>query len=136
MSNDPIYTWSHQKEAEAESFAKASPMSVRVDGGYSSDASTAELDASDGGSNSEGSGGTDEDEDLNPWEVEEYYRDLVRKWFKTEVKAYQQLRSLQGVCVPKFFGTVFFDHQSLCRMPAGILTEVPGILLEFIEGSR
>lgn len=135
MGTNAMYPWNHKKEAEAEVLARASADTGHVDGGYSSDDPTSDCGA-DGASGSEESGGTDQDDDLDPWQVEEYYHDLVRKWFKTEVKAYQQLQPLQGICVPKFFGTVAFDDQSLSRMPPGILTEVRGILLQFIEGSQ
>jgi len=136
MGNDAIYPWNHQKEAEAQTIARASAKTVRVDGDYSSDDDTSESGVVVD-SDSEESGGTDDqDDELDPWEIEEYYRDLARKWFKTEVEAYNQLQPLQGICVPKFYGTIAFDHQSLCRMPPGILTEVHGILLQFIDGKR
>jgi serine/threonine protein kinase len=75
----------------------------------------------------------DQYDELDPWEVEEHYRELTRKWFKTEVEAYGRLQPLQGICVPKFLGTLVFDRQSLSRMPPGILTEVHGILLQNID---
>jgi tRNA A-37 threonylcarbamoyl transferase component Bud32 len=129
--NNAFYPWNHQKEAKAEAIARASAKTVRANGGYNFDDHTSESSAEED-SHVEESDGTDDE--LNPWEVEEYYRDLVRKWFKTEAAAYNQLESLQGLCVPKFFGTVTFDRQSLSRMPPGILTEVRGVLLQFIDG--
>lgn len=131
--NNAFYPWNHQKEAEAEAIARASAKTVRANGGYNFDDHASESSAEED-SDAEESDGTDDE--LDPWEVEEYYRDLVRKWRKTEARAYNQLESLQGICVPKFFGTVTFDRQSLSRMPPGILTEVHGILLQFIDGKR
>ena len=134
--NDAFYPWNHQKEAEAETIARASGKTVRVNGVNSSDDHASESSAEEDSDSEESDGTDDQDDELNPWEVEEYYRELVRKWFKTEVGAYNQLQSLQGICIPKFFGTVTFDPQSLSRMPPGVLTEVHGILLQFIDGKR
>ena len=134
MGNNAFHPWNHQKEAEAESIAQASGKTFRFDGGYSSDDRSSESGAEEDSDAEETDDTVGQDEELDPWEIEDYYRDLVRKWFKTEVRAYNQLQSLQGICIPKFFGTVTFDPQSLSRMPPGVLTEVHGILLQFIDG--
>jgi serine/threonine protein kinase len=64
-------------------------------------------------------------------EVEETYRGWTDEWFHNEVRAYHQLQKLQGHYIPRFFGVTTFDGVSL---PAGIQNDVPGILLEFIDG--
>ena len=136
IGNDAFYPWNHQKEAEAETIARASGKTIRVNGGYSPDDHASESSAEEDSDAEESDGTDDHDDELDAWEVEEYYRELVGKWFKTEVGAYNHLQSRQGICVPKFFGTVTFDRQSLSRMPPGVLTEVKGILLQFIDGKR
>jgi hypothetical protein len=75
------------------------------------------------------------DED-NQWDIEERYRSMTKSWFKTEVSAYDRLQALQGSCVPIFYGTVTFDAMSLTEMSPGIILEVKGIILQFIEGKR
>jgi len=60
------------------------------------------------------------------------YRYETMSWFKTECRAYRQLRKLQGLSVPTCYGTILLDQSS--ELPFGIDTDVPGILLEFIDG--
>lgn len=69
---------------------------------------------------------------INQWITEMEYRCETMSWFKTECRAYHQLRQLQGVSVPRFYGTTLFDPTS--ELPFGIDTDVPGILLELIDG--
>ena len=44
------------------------------------------------------------------WKYERIYRSLAKQWFDNECQAYLRLRSLQGVCMPKFYGTTIFDE--------------------------
>src|SRR5271154_2666682 len=60
------------------------------------------------------------------------YRYETTSWFKTEWRAYRQLRQLQGLFIPTCYGTISFDKSS--ELPFGIDIDVPGILLEFIDG--
>ena len=69
---------------------------------------------------------------VKQYKMEKLYRDEMMSWFKTESRAYFQLQKLQSRCVPEFYGTTTFDLDS--DMPAGILTEVSGILIQFIDG--
>ena len=69
---------------------------------------------------------------VKQYKMEKLYRDEMMSWFKTESRAYLQLQKLQGRCIPEFYGTTTFDFDS--DMPAGILIEVPGILIQFIDG--
>ena len=68
----------------------------------------------------------------NQWITEMEYRYQTTSWFKTECRAYRQLHQLQGLYIPNFYGTTLFDQTS--ELPLGIDTDVPGILLEFIDG--
>jgi tRNA A-37 threonylcarbamoyl transferase component Bud32 len=77
---------------------------------------------------------SDSEREETQWERECVFRRRTRKWFTTEVRAYNQLQCLQGVCIPRFFGSTQFDETSLAQMPPGINIETPGILIEFIEG--
>ena len=69
---------------------------------------------------------------VKQWIIEMQYRYLTTSWFKTECRAYRQLRALQTSCVPAFYGTTLFDETS--ELPLDIDTDVPGILLEFVDG--
>jgi ABC1 atypical kinase-like domain len=69
---------------------------------------------------------------IKQWIIEMEYRYLTTSWFKTECRAYRQLRALQASYVPTFYGTTLFDETS--ELPLGIDTDVPGILLEFVDG--
>ena len=71
---------------------------------------------------------------VDQYRVEKRYRDRMRTWFKHESRAYFQLQNLQGQCIPEFYGTTTFVADSLNKIPSGILTEVPGILTQFIDG--
>ena len=69
---------------------------------------------------------------VKQWIIEMRYRYLTTSWFKTECRAYHQLRALQASYVPTFYGTTLFDETS--ELPLNIDTDVPGILFEFIDG--
>jgi hypothetical protein len=70
----------------------------------------------------------------NQWQIEQEFRNRMTEWYQTEIRAYSCLRSLQGLHIPKYLETVTFDNDQLDAMPAGIFTEVRGIVLEFIDG--
>lgn len=70
--------------------------------------------------------------DLKQWKTENWYRSDAKRLFWKETEAYTQLRSLQGHCIPTFYGETEFDETS--SQADGIDTHVRGILLEFIEG--
>jgi hypothetical protein len=69
---------------------------------------------------------------ISEWTREMSYRYSSLSSFHTECRAYRQMSKFQGVCVPKFYGTVMFDDTS--ELLLGIDPDVPGILLEFIDG--
>jgi tRNA A-37 threonylcarbamoyl transferase component Bud32 len=70
---------------------------------------------------------------IHQWIIETDYRYRTTSWFKTECRAYRQLHSLHGISVPKFYGVTTFDKISQSP-PLGIDFNIPGILLEFIDG--
>jgi len=69
---------------------------------------------------------------VNQWIIEMRYRSKTLGWFYTECQAYRRMQSLQGISIPRFYGTTLFD--ATCEMAAGTDPEVLGILLEFIDG--
>ena len=69
---------------------------------------------------------------VKQWITEMEYHYETTSWFKTEYRAYRQLRQLQGLSVPICYGTILFDKSS--ELSFDIDTDVPGILLEFIDG--
>jgi serine/threonine protein kinase len=72
---------------------------------------------------------------VDQYRIEKWYRDTVMRWFRHESRAYFQLQKLQGQCIPEFYGTTTFDFDSSSSMPPGILPEVPGVLIQFIDGT-
>jgi hypothetical protein len=74
-----------------------------------------------------------DDQAIDQYRVEKCYHDQVRSWFKHEVRAYFRLQNLQGLCIPEFYGTTTFNIDSINEMPPGILIEVPGILIQFLN---
>jgi serine/threonine protein kinase len=64
--------------------------------------------------------------------MEKTYRRWTTTWHEDECIAYYRLRSLQGSCIPKFYGSMEFDESA--SMPPFIDLEVHGILIEFIDG--
>ncbi len=75
-----------------------------------------------------------DDQAVDQYRVEKRYHDRVSSWFKHEARAYFHLPSLQGLCIPEFYGTTTFNIDSINEMPPGILIEVPGILIQFLNG--
>jgi len=76
----------------------------------------------------------EEDHPTEQWIIEEAYRRRVNRWFWKESDAYRKLKRMQGIEIPIFYGTTTFHEASLDLMPAGVLPEVHGILLQHIEG--
>jgi serine/threonine protein kinase len=70
---------------------------------------------------------------LQQWQIETMYQRRTSTWWEDECLSYHRLRTLQGVCIPKFYGSTEFDES--VPMPRGIHPKVRGILLEFIDGT-
>jgi len=73
----------------------------------------------------------DQDEVKN-WTIEKRHNRDTNLWFKNECQAYRQLHALQGVYVPRLYGTIELDATQTHPFYSHLY--VPGILLEFIEG--
>ncbi|KAJ8123084.1 hypothetical protein ONZ43_g878 [Nemania bipapillata] len=71
-------------------------------------------------------------EKLGEMEGTWYY--AVRKGYTREVLAYKELQHLQGYCIPKLFSTVFFDMPSAQSDLPAVYFQVPGILIEKLDG--
>ncbi|PBK70768.1 hypothetical protein ARMSODRAFT_955535 [Armillaria solidipes] len=66
------------------------------------------------------------------WEKEiEVWGEKTRAW-RTEVRAYHLLQSLQGTVIPRFFGTVKLPLRAPPTMHA-VTDFVPGMLLEYLD---
>jgi serine/threonine protein kinase len=138
--------WNPQLEAEAEKTAQKIQMrlNARLDSG-TVPLSRISLDDGNLWEEIEDCGSDDDYEDeldqmdecdvnaAQQWIKEKDHVYYTNRWFKTECKAYRRLESLQGHCIPKFYGAITFD-KSWLGTPQGIDTEVRGILLEFIHG--
>ena len=129
--------WNHKLEAEAQRIAQKiqprhDPDRVAADNAVPwNDPECSDTDEDD----YEEELKSMEDSDSNAieqWLTEKQFRCETRRWLRTECKAYHHLRTLQGYCIPKFYGATAFDET--WQIPPGIDTEVRGILLEFIEG--
>jgi len=70
--------------------------------------------------------------ELSQWQCENWYRWDVQRLFSTETEAYTVLQTLQGHCIPTFYGETEFDENS--PQESGIDTCVRGILIEFLDG--
>jgi hypothetical protein len=75
----------------------------------------------------------DAQEHWNIAQHEAYLQYRCRKLYKTEVKVYHKLHSIQGQYIPRFEGRVVLES-SQTSPPFDIYLGCPGILLEFIEG--
>jgi hypothetical protein len=74
--------------------------------------------------------GKDSD-DYEDWDWERMYRVVNQELFQNEATVYEQLRPLQGSVIPRCHELVHVLN--VTRVP-GFLGEVPGLLLEYIEG--
>ncbi|EUC61259.1 hypothetical protein RSOL_389720 [Rhizoctonia solani AG-3 Rhs1AP] len=69
----------------------------------------------------------------DPLELAEHLAAVrIKPFIENEKTTYSVLSSLQGDCIPTFYGTTRFMDTSL----PGIDTTVPGILIEFIPGTN
>lgn len=72
------------------------------------------------------------EDDLGEWEAIIY--DTAQSHYENEVRAYSELKQLQGRCIPEFIESVIYSSP---EAPADLPVEyfqVPGILLECIRG--
>jgi tRNA A-37 threonylcarbamoyl transferase component Bud32 len=134
MTQDATEPWTHEGEVEAEKvWAK---LRERARSSVSNDIPV-------DGSEQCGSDEDDYEEELKTleewdesavrcWEIESEYRRYTRRWFNNECRAYHELQTLQGICVPQLYGTA--ELEKTCTNPLYRTLEVFGILLEFIEG--
>jgi serine/threonine protein kinase len=75
--------------------------------------------------------GKDSD-DYEDWDWERKYRVVNQELFQNEATVYEHLRPLQGSIIPRRYALVHVLNAT--RVP-GFLGEVPGLLLEYIEGN-
>lgn len=79
----------------------------------------------------------DEDNDDSRNEVQEqeaWIYHTVQRFYTTEVRAYSELQSLQGRCIPRFITSVIDNSPKRpADLPAAFF-QIPGILLEYIDG--
>jgi hypothetical protein len=68
------------------------------------------------------------------WEEEMKKRAFFLYSFDSECRAYRRLVDLQGVKIPKFYGATMFDETSISEFCLGIDRNIPGILIEFLDG--
>jgi serine/threonine protein kinase len=73
-----------------------------------------------------------DEKSVKEWIVEMKHHHETLSSFHTECRAYRQLRPIQGICIPKFYGMTLFDATS--ELPHNVDINVPGILIEFIDG--
>ena len=74
--------------------------------------------------------GKDSD-DYKDWDWERKYRAVNQELFQNEATVYDHLRSLQGSVIPQCYALV---HVLNVTLVPGFLGEVPGLLLEYIQG--
>ncbi|KAI1313548.1 hypothetical protein F5Y03DRAFT_405134 [Xylaria venustula] len=78
------------------------------------------------------------DEGKSEWEKvgeqEGNYYHMVQQRYTKEVRAYDQLRSLQGGCVPRFFTPITLDMPSAEPDLDPSCFQVPGLLMERLHG--
>lgn len=94
-----------------------------------------EEDDDDSEDESEESEESEDDDEYKQQQIHEatiYYH--AQESYKNEVRAYGQLASLQGKCIPRFIDTVIDDSvPAPADLPATYF-QVPGILIEYIPG--
>ncbi len=74
--------------------------------------------------------GKDSD-DYEDWDWERKYRVVNQELFQNEATVYEHLRPLQGSVIPRCYALVHVQNTTLVP---GFLGEVPGLLLEYVEG--
>jgi len=70
---------------------------------------------------------------LDAGSLEAFCSELCRTAYNAEKRAYELLQNLQGHHIPKFYGSSSLSYHSTA-FPGSIMSEVPGLLLEFIDG--
>ena len=77
----------------------------------------------------------DEDDDGNEAQGKEaWIYHTVQRFHATEVRAYSELQSLQGRCIPRFITSVIDNSSERPTDLPAVFFQVPGILLEYIDG--
>jgi hypothetical protein len=74
--------------------------------------------------------GKDSD-DYKDWDWERKYRVVSQELFQNEAAVYEHLHTLQGSAIPRCYALV---HVLNVTCVPGFLGEVPGLLLEYIDG--
>jgi hypothetical protein len=78
----------------------------------------------------------EDDEDDPPHEVTELRVELaLKEGFRSETRAYDAMRSLQGKGIPVVFGQVHLLSDPQIQYPGNIDVSVPGLLIEYIDGT-
>ena len=67
-------------------------------------------------------------------QYEKWLHDRCDKLYKSEVKAYDLFKQMQGTNIPKLFATVTLQYGSSSNSEYQHYFEIPGILMEYIQG--
>ena len=67
-------------------------------------------------------------------QYEKWLHDRCSTLYTSEVEAYNLLRHMQGINIPKLFATVTLQYGSSNNSEYQHYFEVPGILMEYIQG--
>ncbi|KIK67529.1 hypothetical protein GYMLUDRAFT_55278 [Collybiopsis luxurians FD-317 M1] len=81
----------------------------------------------------------DDELDVEPSaeETEAYLATLLASYYENEIRVYERMASMQGKEIPRFFGRTRFIIDSDNTQPDQMTdAEVPGILMEYVEGTR
>ncbi|KIK64214.1 hypothetical protein GYMLUDRAFT_40504 [Collybiopsis luxurians FD-317 M1] len=81
----------------------------------------------------------DDELDIEPSaeETEAYLATPLASYYENEVRVYEHMVSMQGNEIPRFFGRTRFIIESHNAQPDRMTdAEVPGILVEYMEGTR
>lgn len=76
-------------------------------------------------------------EDGDSWndvQTEAYAHNHLNAFYQTEVRVYNALKDIQGRFVPQVFACVTLPSSATRPEPVSEYTDVPGILMEYIEG--
>ncbi|KAI1151701.1 hypothetical protein F4825DRAFT_476821 [Nemania diffusa] len=126
------------KELEYESYEPHNSQYETINDITSNSDDNAEGDTEDDSEDDSEEDSEDEVDDRPEWEIvgeqEESHYQYIIESYTAEVRAYKELQELQGRSIPKFFSTVVFDMPSAQPdLPASYF-QVPGILIEKING--
>jgi len=81
----------------------------------------------------------DDELDIEPsaQETEAYLTALLTSYYENEVRVYERMAPMQGNEIPRFFGCArLIDKSDNAQLGQTVVTEVPGILLEYVAGTR